>query len=252
MNKSLPNEILTHTFLNASEQVLYSVHRSSSIEREIVSSPFFWRRKFEKEGLLLLTEGVGFASWLSIYKLACFSRNFAKDLMESNVQPIIRDSNSREQLRKSHPEVSTRVYLFGLKMDKIRDLKLLAFNKADPEQLMKFLTRGWKLGFDRDLSERRNKLSMRLSSYFANSVDRIKLSQVDRFLNDGRPAGNEPNFAFCEIYYCDLSSSFFFQMVIMNLELGENVEEYSFSISEAELRDFLTRITFFGISLDDY
>lgn len=252
MNKSLPNEILAHTFLNASEQVLYSVHRSGSTEREIVSSSFFWRRKFEKEGLLLLSEGLDFASWLSIYKLACFSRDFSNDLIENNVRPIILDSDVREKLRQAHPEISTRVYLFGLRMDKIRDLKLLAFNNADPEQLVKFLTRGWKIGFMGELAERRNRLTARLSSSFANSADRIKLSQVDRFLNSERSDGNEPNFAFCEIYYCDLSRSFLFQMSISNPELGQNFEEYSFSISEAELRDFLTRITFFGISLDDY
>nr|WIL03691.1 hypothetical protein Cplu_250 [Cedratvirus plubellavi] len=61
----------------------YSVCRQN---REICSSPAFWRERFRRENLSVLEQGEDFSSWLGIYIKSLFSDRVANEKASSSVE----------------------------------------------------------------------------------------------------------------------------------------------------------------------
>lgn len=120
----LPNELISKTLLALPEEKLLEICASEEY-RDFCKQSFFWRERFNAEGIPLLMEGHTPFTWSLIYRRSLQ----ALDLVEK----FWGETTLEEE-----------EFLASLTLGKINNISLLDFSQADPVKVKEFLLLGWQ------------------------------------------------------------------------------------------------------------
>lgn len=130
---SLPTELSEQVLLQADPNTLVSLCGTSLQYRSICSGPFFWRIRFEQEGLPLLEQGDNAQEWIRIYQKSHRVAQLAEDYLEEGSKIIFGQINLDELSKIAPGLVKTYIRQEKERQELLQERKLLEEENADKD-----------------------------------------------------------------------------------------------------------------------